>query len=95
MFTKAEEWGLASEDVIKRVRKVKLLSENNQRLRYLTKGECRALIDACSDASVLHLKPIVITAINTGMRKEELLSLEWEKPKKRDRHYKLKFCLSL
>jgi integrase len=79
MFTKAEEWGLTSEDVIKRVRKVKLLSENNQRLRYLTKGECRALIDACADASVLHLKPIVITAINTGMRKEELLSLEWEK----------------
>jgi integrase len=79
MFTKAEEWGFTNEDVIKKIRKVKLLPENNKRLRYLSKNECRALIDACADSSVLHLKPIVITAIHTGMRKEELLSLEWEK----------------
>ena len=79
MFTKAEEWDMASEDVIKRVRKVKLLPENNKRLRYLSKDECYALIDACDSSSVLHLKPIVITAIHTGMRKEELLSLEWKK----------------
>src|SRR3972149_4408879 len=26
-----------------------------------------------------HLRPIVITALNTGMRKEEILSLEWER----------------
>ncbi len=75
MFTKAEEWSLASEDVLKKVRKVKLLPENNKRLRYLSKDECKSLIDVCSP----HLRPIVVTAINTGMRKEELLSLEWEK----------------
>lgn len=75
MFTKAVEWEMVEEESLKRVRRVKLLPENNRRLRYLSKEECKALINACS----LHLRPIVITALNTGMRKEEILSLEWEK----------------
>ncbi|OGP12917.1 MAG: hypothetical protein A2052_02090 [Deltaproteobacteria bacterium GWA2_54_12] len=75
MFTKAVEWEMVDEDTLKRVRRVKLLSENNRRLRYLSKEECKALINACSP----HVRPIVITALNTGMRKEEILSLEWEK----------------
>ncbi len=75
MFTKAVEWEMVEEESLKRVRRVKLLPENNRRLRYLSKEESRALINACSP----HLRPIVITALNTGMRKEEILSLEWEK----------------
>jgi len=39
----------------------------------LEKEEIRALLDACSD----HLKPIVVTALNTGMRKSEILGLKW------------------
>lgn len=54
--------------------KVKSLQENNRRDRYLTKEECQLLSNSCVD----HLKPIVITALNTGMRKEEILSLKWE-----------------
>lgn len=73
MFTKAVEWELVDEDVLKRVRRVKLFAENNKRLRYLSKEEAKALVAACSP----HLRPIVITALNTGMRKEEILSLEW------------------
>jgi len=54
--------------------KVKLLHERNARLRYLNEKEIRRLHDACAE----HLKPIVIVALNTGMRKEEILSLKWK-----------------
>lgn len=74
MFTKAVEWEMVEEETLKRVRKVKLLPENNRRLRYLSKEECQKLIDACDP----HLRPIVITALNTGMRKAEILNLRWD-----------------
>jgi integrase len=73
MFTKAYEWEMISEDVLKRIRKVKLLPENNKRLRFLSQEECQTLIEKCDT----HVKPIVITALNTGMRKGEILSLQW------------------
>ena len=74
MFTKAVEWEMVSEEVLKKVRKVKQLSENNGRLRFLSSEECQALIKACDP----HLKPIVITALNTGMRRSEILKLRWD-----------------
>jgi len=75
MFAKAVEWELLDEDTLKRVRRAKQLPENNRRLRYLSVEECRDLIHACTP----HVRSIVITALNTGMRKKEILSLEWEK----------------
>jgi len=74
MFTKAAEWEMVEEDRSKIVHKVKLLEENNNRLRFLSKDECQALVKAC-DA---HLRPIVICALNTGMRKGEILGLKWD-----------------
>ena len=75
MFTKAVEWDMVEETVLKRVRKAKFLEENNRRLRFLSKEECQELIKACD----LHLKPIVVAALNTGMRKAEILGLTWDR----------------
>ncbi len=74
MLRKATDWDMVEEDILKRTRKVRLLKEPPGRLRYLSKDECQALIGAC----ISHLKPIMITALNTGMRKGEILGLRWE-----------------
>ena len=71
MFTKAIEWGKTVDNPTK---KVKLFKENNKRLRYLTKVEIERLLQA----SAGHLKPILITALHTGMRKSEIFNLKWE-----------------
>ncbi len=71
IFTKAIEWGMVQKNPGK---KVKLLRERNTRLRYLDEKEIGRLYDAGAE----HLKPIVIVALNTGMRKEEILSLKWK-----------------
>lgn len=70
MFNKAIEWGKAEANP---VRKVKLFKENNVRVRYLEKEEIKKLIDNAS----AHLKPVLIVALNTGLRKSEILNLKW------------------
>ncbi|MDO8136760.1 MAG: site-specific integrase [Candidatus Brocadiales bacterium] len=74
MFTKAHEWGWVGDDTLKRVRGVKLLEEPPGRLRYLSQEECQALVETCTP----HLRPIVLVALNTGMRLGEILGLRWE-----------------
>jgi len=71
MMTKSVEWEMVEEDVLRRIRKVKMLQED-KRLRYLTVEECQTLIATCDK----HLKPIVITALHTGMRRGEILGLQ-------------------
>jgi len=71
IFTKAIEWGIVKKNPGKQV---KLLRERNTRVRYLEEEEIKRLYDSCAE----HLKPIVTVALNTGMRKEEILNLKWK-----------------
>jgi len=71
IFNRAISWGKFSGE--NPVKKVKFFKENNARLRYLEKNEIERLIANCSSK----LKPIVIVALNTGMRKGEMLNLKW------------------
>jgi len=70
MFNRAIDWGKIDTNPII---KVKLFRENNKRLRYLEKEEIVKLLARCNN----HLKPIIIVALNTGMRKGEILNLKW------------------
>jgi integrase len=85
MIRRAVDWEMVGDGTLKRVRKAKQLPENNRRLRFLSSEEALSLIDACGKNKNgepimdLHLQRIVITALNTGMRREEVLSLEWDK----------------
>lgn len=80
MFTKAKQWGLVTEAINKAVHEVKIVNPENRRLRYLSREEANRLLASC-DAhwSLNHLKPIIQVALNTGMRKGEILSLTWDR----------------
>lgn len=54
--------------------KVKKLPENNVRMRILTQAEFESLLDCCPS----HLKPVVLMAYYTGMRRSEILFLTWD-----------------
>ena len=70
MFTKAIDWGFVKANPAKGVKRLK---EPPGRLRYLKTEEVEALLRACSD----NIRPIVVIALNTGMRKSEILNLKW------------------
>jgi integrase len=65
------EWEWINDNPLKRVSMEK---EPPGRVRYLTGEEFGRLCGACSD----WLKPIVLAARHTGMRRENILSLTWE-----------------
>ena len=75
MFTKAFDWEMLTEETLKNVRRVKLLKGEIKRLRYLSDEEQERLISNCDS----YLKPIIITALNTGMRKSEIFNLTWDR----------------
>ena len=71
LFNLAIRWGRAHTNPMKEIR---LFRESPARIRYLTKPEITKLLSTSSD----FLKPILITALHTGMRMGEILRLKWE-----------------
>ena len=73
IFTKAVEWELIEQNPFIKGKSL-ILKENNQRLRFLSEDEIPQLLDACPG----YLHNIVECALNTGMRKGEILNLKWD-----------------
>ena len=72
MLNRASEWGFAKLSQ-NPVSKVGYFPER-QVERILTDDEARRLVNACGPS----VRPVVVTALNTGMRRGEILELRWE-----------------
>jgi len=72
MFNQAITWGDAKKNPM---RDIEFLKEPPGRTRFLKEEEIHKLLECCSEP----LRPIVITALNTGMRVSEILTLTWDR----------------
>lgn len=72
LLHKSVEWEMIEQSPFGRGKSMQE-KENNARIRYLDKDEIARLLNTCSP----HLRSIVICALNTGMRRGELLGLKW------------------
>ncbi len=70
LFNKALEWGRVESNP---AAKVKKFQEPPSRERILTADETRRLLKAAGP----DLRPVLITALGTGMRRGEILALKW------------------
>lgn len=68
------EWGWLEASPLRRVR---ALREPQGRVRFLDEAERQRLLDACAQSANCFLLPVVVLALSTGARKQELLSLTW------------------
>jgi integrase len=73
LFSKAVEWGKIKESPAKKVKFLKLKG-SDRRVKFLMADEVQKLISNCSNK----IRPVVIIALNTGMRRSELLDLKWD-----------------
>jgi integrase len=74
MLRLAKKWGY-----LDTVPDIEMPKEPKGRDRYLSEDEVVRLLDACDRSDNPRLGALVRIAINTGMRRGELLGLEWER----------------
>jgi len=70
LFGRAIEWEYLKENPVK---KIKFEKENNRRVRFLEKDELKRLLDVSKPV----LKAVILLAVNTGMRRDEIRTLKW------------------
>jgi len=72
---------LAHEDweAIDNVPRIRLEKEPQGRLRWLTQEEIARLLEACTKSKNRELRAAVTIALNSGLRRGELLGLTWER----------------
>lgn len=71
LFNLAMDWGLCEKNPAARV---KLFHEDVKRTRYLTEEEEVRLLDVAGP----YLKRVILFALHTGMRRSEILGLQWQ-----------------
>src|ERR1043165_1681948 len=62
-----------------RVPDIELPKAPRGRTRFLDQSEIHRLFEACTHSKNKHLPAIVMLAIHTGMRKNEIMGLKWER----------------
>jgi integrase len=74
-FTVAcREYEWMQDNPVQRVRKGR---EGQGRVRFLTDDERDKLLSACRESKAAYAYPVVLLALSTGMRRGEILGLEW------------------
>lgn len=75
VFRSAKEWGWIERNPVS---EAKRYQEPKGRVRYLSEDERNSLLEACKDSYYESLYFVVVLALSTGMRKNELRWLRWD-----------------
>lgn len=78
VFTWAMEQRLTPKGFVHPCRGIKRLQETDGRVRYLSADERTRLFEACRESKYPRLYAMALTAMKTGARRGELLSLTWK-----------------